>query len=91
MTTKKTPPLDPARQYSLSLDFDDFDLGELEDLTDHTGINFLEGEVKLDVKILRVICWILERRDYPERTLEECRKVKLSQFDFAGGKTDPKE
>lgn len=90
MPTKKAPPIDPERRYTLNLDFDDFDLGELEDLVEHTGVNVMGTDVTLDVKMLRVIVWILERRDHPARTLEECRRVKLSQFDFVKDDADPK-
>lgn len=89
-TKKKAPPLDTSKTFKLDLSFDDFDLGELEDLVEFTGVDIMESNVKLDVKMLRVIAWILDRRENPARTLEECRGIKLSQFDIAGG-SDPKE
>ena len=67
---------------------EDFELGELEWLEEELGIYFNEIGVDPDatraiqsMKAATRLVYVLKRRDNPEFTLEDARKVKLEAFE----------
>lgn len=63
-----------------SYSIDDFTLGELEWLEDEMGCALDEINAGSMKAALRFVC-IIKRREDPEFTLDEARKLKLSIFD----------
>lgn len=59
-------------------DFDDFELGELEWLEDELGS--LEDDKLASMKAMVRFVYIIKRRDNPEFSLDEARKLKLNVF-----------
>lgn len=81
---------------------DDFTIGDLEDFEEITGsplTDFLDlmkangsGEMRLDakaVKIIKAIVFIVKRRENPDFTLEDARRVKFSELAFVPSGVDP--
>jgi hypothetical protein len=74
----------------LNIDPEDLTLEELEVLEEHLDGSFdsafSEGAPK--AKALRLITWIILRRDNPEVTLEDAGRYKLADLDL-GTEDDP--
>lgn len=69
---------------NLVVDFDDLELGELEDFEEATGLDFTQMKPgkALPVKALTALVWIVKRRTEPDFTIEDARKMKLSTVDL---------
>lgn len=68
----------------VKIDPEDMTLDELEELEDRIGGSFDEAfdAGKPKVAVLKVIVWILRRRDEPALTLDDVGSVKLSDIDL---------
>lgn len=61
---------------------DDFEIGELEWLEDELGCSLDEVNFGSMKAVLRIIV-LIKRRENPEFSMDEARKMKLSIFDEA--------
>jgi len=68
---------------------DDFELGELEWLEDELGGSLNDREVLGSMKAAVRLAYVIKRRDNPEFTLEDARKLKLSVFNDADEEAEP--
>lgn len=75
----------------LSINPDDLTLEELEVLEETlgTGIDGAFADGKPKAKAMRVIIWLMKRREDPDFTLEDAGKLRLSDLDLEG--EDPGE
>lgn len=83
--------IDPDQ--SFTLDVEDMTLGELEDLEECADVTIGDLQAgNLPMKAIRVLVWIVARRDDPAATVDDFRDVRLSQIVWAGDEgTDPKD
>ncbi len=79
-------------------DINELDLGELEDFAAATGIDpmQLQDGWQPTLKAVRAFVWLVKRRDDPALTLEDARRVKVSELASlvptmagAGGGSEP--
>ncbi len=79
-------------------DINELDLGELEDFAEATGIDpmQLQDGWQPTLKAVRAFVWLVKRRDDPALTLEDARRVKVSELASlvptmagAGGGSEP--
>ncbi|HMM41887.1 MAG TPA: hypothetical protein PKA95_08295 [Thermomicrobiales bacterium] len=63
-------------------DINDLDLGELKDFAEATGIDpmQLQDGWQPTLKAVRVFVWLIKRREDPTLTLEDARRVKVSEL-----------
>ena len=63
-------------------DINELDLGELEDFAEATGIDpmQLQDGWQPTLKAVRAFVWLVKRRDDPALTLEDARRVKVSEL-----------
>jgi len=59
------------------MDIDTLTLGDIEDIENYAGLSFSDiGEDKPGVSKLRTaLVWVLKRKENPEFTIEEARKI----------------
>lgn len=69
---------------------DDFELGELEWLEDELGVALDEINASSMKAALRFV-YIIKKRDNPDFTLDDARKLKLSIFDDGEKEDAPKK
>jgi hypothetical protein len=65
----------------INLNMDDLTLGELEELESTVGLPISkmgDGSAKSIVALI----WITERRDNPDFTLEDARKIRIGDVQF---------
>ena len=83
---------------ALVFDINELDLGELEDFAEATGIDpmQLQDGWQPTLKAVRAFVWLVKRREYPALTLEDARRVKVSELASlvpivagAGGGSEP--
>jgi hypothetical protein len=75
---------------SISINLDDLELGEIEELENTLEVSL--GELDLtSARVMVHLIWIAKRRDDPTYTLDDARKIKLSQLqdDDEGGEVPP--
>lgn len=67
-------------------DLDDFEFGELEWLEDHVGGSLMgnDGENLFSMKAMLGFVYLIRRRDNPDFTLDDARKIKLSTVQTDG-------
>jgi hypothetical protein len=73
------------------LGFDALSLGECEEFEEMTGVSVSsleESAVGLPIKAITVLVWLTKRRDDPDSSLEDARKLKISDLDF-GSDAEP--
>ncbi len=79
-------------------DINELDLGELEDFAEATGIDpmQLQDGWQPTLKAVRAFVWLIRRREDPALTLEDARRVKVSELAAlvpsvagAGGGSEP--
>lgn len=70
-------------------EIDDFELGELEWLEDHIG-HPLDGEDLVSIKAMVGLVYLIKRRDDPEFTLDDARKVKMGTLGPSDDDTEEK-
>lgn len=58
-------------------DIDDFELGELEWLEEHIGAPLMDGESVFTIKAMVGFVYLVKKRENPDFTLDEARKVKM--------------
>lgn len=85
-----------AIEIDFTLDPDDLELGEMEELEELMGKNIQEVFRELSggasAKLMRGVAFILGRRADPDYTMDDARKVKLGQIspaDDDDSETDP--
>jgi hypothetical protein len=61
-----------------SYDLDEFEIGELEWLEDHVGGSLASGDTLFSMKAMVGFVYLIRKRENPEYTLDDARKVKLS-------------
>lgn len=63
-------------------DINELDLGELEDFAEATGIDpmALTDGWQPTLKAVRAFVWLVKRREDPGYTLEDARRVKVSEL-----------
>jgi hypothetical protein len=71
------------------IDFEDLTVGEIEDLEDLLGVPLTQ--LKNAKGTTSALIYIFMRRDNPEYTIEDAKKERLSNFDFAGVDVNPTE
>jgi hypothetical protein len=77
-----------AEQETVSIDLDDLELGEIEEFEELMGRSL--GEVDLQSgKAMVHLIWIAKRREDPDYTLDDARKIKLSQLTGEEDEPDP--
>jgi hypothetical protein len=64
-----------------SYDIDDFELGDLEWLEDHIGMPLTADGALNSMKTMVGFVYLIKRRDDPNFTVEDARKIKLSVLD----------
>jgi hypothetical protein len=64
-------------------DLEDFELGELEWLEEYIGASLNDDDALRSMKTAVAFVYLLKKRDDPEFTIEQARKIKLSVFDEA--------
>lgn len=71
---------------------DDLTIGDLEDFEEIVGASiddaFQDGK-SVSTKTLKAVVFITKRRDNPDFTLEDARKVKVSELVLEPSKADP--
>lgn len=73
----------------ISMDPNDWEIGEIIDWEEATGVPISEFRAGgLSGKALQVTVWIALRRENPDFTLEEARKLKLRELEFASPPVD---
>ena len=79
-------------------DINELDLGELEDFAEATGIDpmQLQDGWQPTLKAVRAFVWLVKRRQDPALTLDDARRVKVSELASlvptaagAGGGSEP--
>jgi len=77
------------------IDFDSLTLGEVETIETITGspIDAIMDDGQPRGKVLKVLIWIMEKRNNPKFTIEDAATYTFKQaLDlFQGGLNDPKE
>lgn len=71
-------------------DLDDFELGDLEWLEDFLGKPLSDDTALSSMKAAVGFVFIVKRRDNPEFTLEQARRVKLSVLDASTVEDKPR-
>lgn len=72
----------------LQLNLDDVSLGDIEDFEDYTGMSFAvldqvkdpEKAASMSAKVFTGMALLALRHENPDATIEEARKVKVSQL-----------
>ena len=62
-------------------DLEDFELGDLEWLEDFLGAPLNDGNALNSMKAAVGFVYIVKRRDNPDFTIDDARKVKLASID----------
>lgn len=65
----------------ISIDINDMTLGELEEIEETTGLA-ISALGNGTAKAMTALIWISERRNNPEFTLDDARKVRISEVEF---------
>lgn len=71
----------------LTFNEDDLSFGDLEDIEDYAGQPFsglkvdAEGNANLSAKMLVALVWVTQRHDNPEFTVEDARKIRVSEIE----------
>lgn len=60
---------------------EDFELGELEWLEEYLGTNLDDEKIVRSMKAATGFVYLIKRREDPEFTIDDARKMKLSVFD----------
>lgn len=70
-----------STEVTLNISAADFSLEEVEEISELVGWKTLEefGE-KMPAKALGIIAWVIKRRSNPAYTLDEARKLRMSEF-----------
>lgn len=74
----------------LTVNIDDLTLGELEDFEEAAGISVADIQARggsMPVRAVSALVWVTKRRDDKDFTLDQARKIKLSEVEF----TNPTE
>ena len=73
---------------SISIDVNDLTLGEVEFFEEESGLtlNDLQDGSMNSKAIIALVC-VVERRKNPEYTMDDARKVKLSEFSVGADPT----
>lgn len=67
----------------LTFDFDELTVGDIEDFEDACGIPIFEvKQGSVPTKALAPLIWISERRNNPAFTLDDARKVRVSDLEY---------
>lgn len=92
VTTNGTKPL----RFSV----DSITVGDMEDIEEATGKPFGEiinqltstnGSLSVPVKTLKALVWIIYRQEHPDFTLDDARKIKVSELELVLTEPDPTE
>lgn len=87
----------------LRLSVDDITVGDMEDIEEIAGKSFAEivdalrapttdgGIVNMPIKVLKAIVFVVYRRGNPEFTIDDARKVKVSELELVMAEPDPTE
>lgn len=68
----------------LNMDFNQLEVGEAVDFEEACGIPISAlGPGNVPAKALVALIWITQRRNNPEFTIEDARRVKFSELEFA--------
>lgn len=78
----------------LRLDPDALTFGDLEDFESATGEKLLDAfskasEGDLSAKALIGLVWVCQRQIDPEFSLDDARKLKLTEIEFEAAEPDP--
>ena len=72
---------------SITIDVNDLELGEVEFLEDESGLSLYElQDGNMTSKAVIAIVCLVKRREDPNYTMDDARKVKLSELEVG---TDP--
>ena len=86
----------------LRFSVDDITVGDMEDLEDITGMpfgNLLDllakaesgGTMSIPIKVLKALVFIVYRQDNPEFTIDDARKVKVTELELVLEEPGPTE
>ena len=73
---------------SLSIDVNDLDLGEVEFFEEQSGVSLsdLQDGAMTAKAVIALVC-VVKRRENPDYTMDDARKVKLSEFSVGADPT----
>ena len=88
----------------LRFSVDSLTVGDLEDIEEITGLSFDEimamltsgkvgenGTIGLPLKVLKALVFVIYRAGQPDFTLDDARKVKVSELEVVLAEPDPTE
>lgn len=73
---------------SITIDVNDLELGEVEFFEEESGLTLgdLQSGVMTTKAIVALVC-VIKRRDNPDFSMDDARKVKLSEFNLEADPT----
>lgn len=93
-----------AEAKPLRFSVDSLTVGDLEDIEELTGMGFDEimelltsgkvgqnGRIGIPLKVLKALVLVVYRADNPNFTMEDARRVKVSELDVVLAEPDPTE
>ena len=73
---------------SIRIDVNDLTLGEVEFFEQESGLSLGDlQEGRMTAKAVTALVCLVKRRDEPDFTMDDARKVKLSEFDVTADPT----
>lgn len=75
----------------ITIDLDDLTLGEMDDFEKASGIGVQDlQDGSMPTQAVIALVWLSQRRANPKYTIEDARKVRMSELDFDGNPTPAK-
>lgn len=87
----------------LRFSVDSITVGDMEDIEEIAGMSFAEivellkdpvgesGMIKVPIKVLKAVVFVIYRRDNPDFTIEDTRKIKVTELELVLAEPDPTE